>query len=308
MAMDFDSEPRDGLKIAQVERLTGVGAHTLRAWERRYGVPRPDRTGGRQRMYNHRDVELVLRMKELAGIGMPLAAAARRALSEQAEAPLPGAPASAALRDTLTQALLNFDEQQASTAWSEAVELFDLAAVFERVVAPMMVEIGAGWHDGAVSVGQEHFATNFVLARLNLLSRQVQPASGSPVVLLACLEGEHHELGLLMLAVSLRFQGLRTIYLGRDTPDADLVRAVEDTQPEVVAVSASTEQGARRLPGIVQRVGESAPLTAVVYGGRAFESDPALRSARAQYGGSSLTAAAGTIYQLGHRARTGGSS
>jgi methanogenic corrinoid protein MtbC1 len=259
-------------------------------------------------MYSQRDVELILRMKELAGVGMPLAAAARRARSEQAEPPAPGAPASAAIRDTLTGALLNFDDQGASAAWSEAVELFDLSSIFERIVAPMMVEIGAGWHAGTVSVGQEHFATNFVLSRLNFLGRQVQPASGSPVVLLACLEGEHHELGLLMLAVKLRFQGLRTIYLGRDTPDSDLVRTIEDTQPQVVALSASTEQGARRLPGIVQRIGQSAPLTAVVYGGRAFEGDPALRPAGAQYGGSSLTAAAGIIYQLGHRARTGGSS
>lgn len=306
--MDLDSEFSDGLKIAQVERLTGVGAHTLRAWERRYGVPRPNRTGGHQRMYTYRDVELVLRMKSLATQGMPLAVAAERARSEQTGFPEAGVPASSRIRERLTRALLAFDDEGASAAWSEAVETFDIAATFERVVAPMMREIGTDWHNGTVSVGQEHFATSFVLARLNLLSRQVQPVAGAPVVVLACLEGEHHELGLLMLAVMLRFQGLRTIYLGRDMPDSALVRTVEDAQPDVVAVSAGTEQGARRLPGVVRALSQAAPLAAIVYGGGAFADGQEVRPAGAHYGGRDLPAAVGLINQLGRRGRPGGMS
>lgn len=306
--MHLDNRIPGGLKIAQVERLTGVGAHTLRAWERRYGVPTPNRTGGQQRMYSHSDVELVIRMKALAQQGMPLAAAAERARSEQVGQPAVGEPASATIRERLTRALLAFDDQRASAVWSEALETFDLFAVFERVVAPMMREIGTGWHNGTISVGQEHFATSFVLARLNLLSRQVRPVAGAPVVVLACLEGEHHELGLLMLAVMLRFQGLRTIYLGRDMPDAALTRTIEDTQPEVVALSVGTAQGARRLPGIVSLLNEAAPLTAIVYGGGAFEDGQEARPAGAYYGGGDLPSAVGLINQLGRRARPGGTS
>ncbi len=64
--MEHESLPPGGLRIALVQRLTGVGVHTLRAWERRYGVPRPARTEGGQRLYTVDDVDLVKRMHGLA--------------------------------------------------------------------------------------------------------------------------------------------------------------------------------------------------------------------------------------------------
>lgn len=304
--MDFDKSAGDGFKIAQVEKLTGVGAHTLRAWERRYGVPTPNRSGGKQRMYSRTDVELVRRMQVLSQQGLPLSVAAEKALSEAAGRLSAGVGVDG-LRERLTAALLAFDEGASAAAWSETLELFDILTVFERVVVPVMREIGLRWHAGTVSVGQEHFATNFVRARLDLLSRQVTPLPGAPTVVLACLEGEQHELGLLMLAVMLRFQGLRTIYLGQDVPNDALVRTVEDTQPEVLAVNGGTAEGARKLPAVVAALRDTAPFTAIVYGGGAFDAEPDLRiHDGARYGGSSLTAAVTLINQLGRKARPGG--
>ena len=305
--MDFDFALADGLKIAQVEQLTGVGAHTLRAWERRYGVPTPNRTGGKQRMYSRADVELIRRMRTLALQGMPLAAAAEKALAQAPERAAAGESTIVALGERLTRALLAFDEAGAAGAWSEATDSSDTLTVFERVVVPLMREIGVGWHAGSVTVAQEHFATNFVRARLDLLTRQVMPLAGAPTVLLACIEGEQHELGLLMLTVMLRFQGLRTIYLGQDVPDDALVRTSEDTQPEVVALSAGTREGGRRLPALASVLRQAAPLSAIVYGGGAFESEPGLPwEDGARYGGPSLTAAVTLINQLGRSARSGG--
>lgn len=305
--MEFDLTPADGFKIAQVEQLTGVGVHTLRAWERRYGVPTPNRTGGKQRMYSRADVELIRRMRSLAVQGMPLAAAAEKALAAVPARAAAGEPATVALRERMTRALLAFDESGAAATWSEATESFDTLTVFERVVVPLMREVGVGWHAGSVTVAQEHFATNFVRARLDLLTRQVAPLAGAPTVLLACIEGEHHELGLLMLTVMLRFQGLRTIYLGQDVPGDALIRTAEDTQPEVIALNASTLDGARRLPAVVSLLRQAAPLSAIVYGGGAFEVEPGLRMEDgAHYGGPGLTAAVTLVNQLGRSARPGG--
>lgn len=293
-------------RIAQVSALTGVSEHTLRAWERRYGVPRPARTTGGQRTYSAAEIELVRRMKQLAGQGVPLAEAARLAV-EEVRQPADG-PRIQRLTASLRDALLAFDEPSAATIWTELFDSLDLMAAFEQVVVPLMRDVGVAWHEGRATVAQEHFATNFVRARLDQLSRQVQPFSGAPIVVLACLEGEHHEIGLLMLAVMLRFQGVRTIYLGQDVPDEDLIRTVEDSQPDVLAVNAGTPEGARHLPGIVERLRETAPLTSIVYGGGAFDRAPELHVPGARYGGAELPGAAKLINDLARARNHGGAS
>lgn len=297
------SEP---LRIAEVERLTGVGRHTLRAWERRYGVPIPARTGGQHRMYSFADVEMVKRMAILSSSGVPLARAAELALKELGTVAPEANSAASGIVSRLVARLLAYDENGAAAEWSAALDMFDIQSAFERIVVPVMRAVGQAWHDGEASVAQEHFATNFVRSRLDMLSRQVQPMPGAPVVLLACLEDEHHELGLLMLAVMLRFHGLRTIYLGQDVPDDALIRCVEDAQPEVLALTAGTLEGAAHLERVAAAVQDTAPLTAIVYGGWAFETYESLRPRNARYGGPDLQSALRLITQLGRERPAGG--
>lgn len=288
--------------------MTGVGVHTLRAWERRYSVPVPQRSDGRQRVYSAMDIELINRMKQLSSQGIPLARAAeigRRELEERGS----GDGLVDSLVGRLFRALMLWDEATASKYWSEALDKFDIQSTFERVAAPLLRELGMAWHNGAITVAQEHFASNFVRARLDLLSRQVNPLPDSPVVMLACVEGEHHEMGLLMLAVLLRFNGLRTIYLGQNVPDDDLVRTVADSQPHVLALNAGTLDGASRMPVLLRRLHSVAPTTQIVFGGGAFDSDASVRTlSGAHYGGPDLQSALLLINQLGRKARAGGSS
>ena len=256
-------------------------------------------------MYSPRDVELINRMRRLSDDGVPLARAAELARSEVRE--LPGESLSEGLVARMLSALLSWDERRAADAWTDMLERFDLQTGFKRVVVPLLKEVGNGWHDGVVSVAQEHFATNFVRARLDYLSRQVTPPAGAPVVLFACLEGEHHEVGLLMLAVMVRFNGLRTIYLGQDVPESALLRTLEDAQPQVAALNAGTVAGASRMRELLPRIRAAAPLTDVVFGGYAFDAELADRAIPgAHYGGEDLEAAVVTINHLGRRARAGG--
>ena len=85
--------PGRALRIAQVANLTGVGVHTLRAWERRHGIPAPARTDGRQRLYAEVDIALIRVMRDLAAQGVPLGLAASRARIEVSSLASPGAPA-----------------------------------------------------------------------------------------------------------------------------------------------------------------------------------------------------------------------
>lgn len=304
--MVANESPGDGLRIAQVERLTGVGAHTLRAWERRYGVPVPDRSGGRQRMYSLADVDVIRRMQSLSLQGVALRSAAQQALREAATRG-EGVTAAQSNLARLLDALLNFDEARATAIWAEMIEGHDLRRVFEDVVTTVLRYIGDGWHEGRVTVGQEHFATAFVRGRLEVLARQVTPLPGAPAVVLACLEGERHELGLLMLTVLLRFQGLRTIYLGADVPHDALLRTIEDVQPAVAAVHAGTADGVAVLPRLIEAAARTAPQTRVVFGGPVFDANRDLRAfPGATWGSSSLETSVQIISQISRAQGAGG--
>lgn len=258
-------------------------------------------------MYTMRDVEMVKRMAALSRAGVPLARASQIATRELADVSPETATTVDSIVDRMVASLLAYDESSAAEAWTSALDVFDVQSAFERVVVPVMRQIGDAWHNGEATVAQEHFATNFLRSRLDMLSRQVLPMRDAPVVLLACLEGEHHELGLLMLAVMLRFHGFRTIYLGQDVPDDSLIRCAEDAQPAVLAVNTVTPAGVVHLERVAAALKASAPLTAIVYGGGAFEADSSLRSEFAgHYGGPDLPSALRTITQLAREAPAGG--
>ncbi len=270
--MEDEGLPSGGLKIALVERLTGVGVHTLRAWERRYGVPRPARTVGGQRLYTVDDVDLVKRMHGLAEAGVALSRAAQTAIAELAarQASRPVDADTTWTRTRFLQALTRFDERAAHDAWSETLERRDVLAAFEELLVPTLVDIGDAWHAGRLNEAQEHFASAFIRARLDSLARVVRPLSGAPVVLLACAEGEQHELGLLMLNVLARFQGLATVYLGPNLPGSALAATARDIGPAIICLSATTADSVEALrPGLLA-LRAALPATPILVGGRAF--------------------------------------
>lgn len=297
MAFKHAQGPLDGLKIAQVERLTGVGAHTLRAWERRYGVPRPGRSDGRQRLYTVNDVEVIRRMQELANSGLALRRAAMVVLGERdAKRPRSGTARVPGEIERFLHCLLEYDERRALRLWGNALDAVDLLTMLEDLVVPTLVHLGEAWHNGQAGVEQEHFASGFIRSRLEALARQSTPVPGAPRAVLACLAGERHELALLMLNVLLRFQGIATIYLGQDVPDDALVRSVRQLTPRSVCLGAGTAASCSRLPSIAAEIRQVAPAVCVLFGGRAADDEPARQQiAGAIYGGRTLRQALATI-------------
>jgi MerR family transcriptional regulator, light-induced transcriptional regulator len=288
------------LKMSQVEKLTGVGAHTLRAWERRYGVPRPQRSNGRQRLYSAAEVAIVRRMQELAAEGMALAHAAEIATRDVGTRWEGLAHGGQPILERFLEALLNFDERSADAAVAEALGAADIQRLFESLMVPALVRIGDGWHEGRVGIGQEHFATSYMRGRIEALGRQTTPSPHSPAVLLACIGGQRHELGLLMVAVLLRFRGLRTVFLGQDVPEDAVLRTVEDVQPAVVALSVDSGQ-VPQLESLSRGLRQMAPYCRVVYGGRGV-TEAAMSEGGPVYGGPTLGQAVETISRIARQA------
>ena len=229
------------LNIAALTRRTGVPPDTIRKWEQRYGVLRPERTAGGQRRYTELDVARVEWLKARLAEGFRIGEAA--ALLGSAN--VSGASV-AELRHAIVEATIASDLDSLSAAIEQALMLDSVEVAFTHVLTPSLIEIGDLWAAGTVSVAQEHLASGAVRSALQRLLAD-RRAGVRGVAVLACAPGERHEIGLLMLAVLLRADGWQVAYLGADTPVEDAVAIVHELDAAVLLVSATSPEAAAAL-------------------------------------------------------------
>jgi methanogenic corrinoid protein MtbC1 len=253
-----NTDPR--YNIRAVARLTGVPAPTLRSWERRYGFPVPSRTRTARRLYSETDVEQIRWVRAQTEHGLSAGQAIDWARSGgAASAAVSGAPA-AASEESLVRAQIEavhtYDEEGVEAALTAAFARYPADRVLLQVIAPALEQVGELWAAGEIPVAAEHFYSNIIRRRLLALLAAQPAVSPRLTAVLACLPGEQHELGLLMLALFLRWAGARVIYLGADLPLADLVLLAAGRSIDVICLSAGREASweaidelLRRLPG-----------------------------------------------------------
>jgi DNA-binding transcriptional MerR regulator/methylmalonyl-CoA mutase cobalamin-binding subunit len=295
---------------AAVVQRTGVPATTIRAWERRYGYPMPRRDTSGQRLYSERDIQAIrwLSDQTAQGVAISRAVAMLRggyAAPAPAGAAAPQAPRSfAAVRSDILRALLALELNRAEAVLAEAFALYPVEDVCLHVFEPLLIEVGDRWHAGELSIAEEHYITAFIRARLfALLDAYQRRGAPGPLVLLACAPQEWHEMGILLVAVFLARRGVAVRYLGPNLPLEALARLVEQHHPAVVALSAQSPETARKLAEAARLFTEgTSPHPRLVFGGQAFNNDPALRDAtEGTYVGPTATPAADAIASMVER-------
>jgi MerR family transcriptional regulator, light-induced transcriptional regulator len=272
----FSTTPLYNTKAVAQE--TGVPADTFRAWERRYGVPHPERTEGGHRLYSERDIAIIRWLRDRTGEGMTISQAIAL-LSSGAESNL-GWLSTAVDREPrswerlntqLLSALIDYDATRADKVMSEAFAIYPLEDVLLRLVQPAMIEIGERWHRGELAVTTEHFATQFVRRKLSSLLNTYDIAEGRGMIVMGCSPSEQHEIGAMMIALFLVRHGWQVIYLGPEVPKSDLIETVRKLQPDMVCMSASTTETALELIELGHAIEALAPPRPhFAYGGRAF--------------------------------------
>jgi len=226
------------LRIGELTKRTGVSPELLRAWEQRYGLLQPTRTPGGFRLYSAADEARVQRMQSLVSGGLAAAQAARLVLSGGEPEPRTDSGSAAPLEEAagnLTASLDRLDEQAANSALDRLFSAYTVETVLQEVVLPYLHRLGERWEAGEVSVAQEHFASNLLRGRLLGLAQGWGQGQG-PLAILACVPGEHHELGLLVFGVALRRRGWRITYLGTDSPIGAVADTARSLTPAVVVL------------------------------------------------------------------------
>ena len=226
------------LRIGELSRRSGVSPELLRAWERRYGLLRPQRSAGGLRLYSSGDLERVRAMQRHMTGGL----AAREAAALAGQARVEAAPQRTAVdadraRAELGDALEAFDEPRAQGVFDGLLSRTTVDTLLADVVMPYLHDLGDRWERGELSVAQEHFASNVLRGRLLGLARGWGRGAG-PRALLACPEGERHDLGLIAFGLALRERGWRIDYLGPDTPVQSIEEAARRTEPSVIVLCA----------------------------------------------------------------------
>jgi MerR family transcriptional regulator, light-induced transcriptional regulator len=266
---------------------TGLTADVLRAWERRYGAVRPQRSGGRQRLYSEEDVTRLTLLRRATLAGHSIAEVARlRTDALEALVDEPHAAASPAAPDAesaVVRAALAASERLDGPALERTLKRAALTlgtGFVDRIASRFLTAVGERWHEGTLSPAHEHLATSVVRRVLDWLLAAQIPAARAPRLVVATPAGEHHELGAMLGAAAAVAEGWAVVYLGPNLPASDIVAAAQQVRARAVALSAVYGNRSGALAE-VKRTARALPRgTTLFAGGRAIDaSTEALREA-----------------------------
>jgi DNA-binding transcriptional MerR regulator len=206
--------------IGTVAKLTGVGAITLRAWERRYGLIEPVRKESGHRLYTRAHIDQINRITSLTQQGMRIS----QIRPEMLESEAPGLEDDSEgdqWREHLNgmlSAIIAFDEDRLEEIYNEALSLYPISLVTRKLLTPLLVELGLRWESGEGGVAEEHFFAFYLRNKLGARYHHRTRGNRGPLLLVAGFPGEHHEFGLLLFALAAHEAGYCLLPLGPDMP------------------------------------------------------------------------------------------
>lgn len=301
--------------LSAVLKATGLKADLLRAWERRYDLPRPQRTPGGHRLYSEWDVETVkwLRARQAEGLSISRAVGLWRETVEAGLDPLakytaPGTPPPVAealpgvdqldlLRRDWLSASLAYDGARADEVLNHAFSIHPVETVVTGLLQRAISDIGHLWYTGEVTEQQEHFASGMASRRLEALIAATPHPTRPQSVAVGCPPGEWHTFPIELLGLLLQRRGLSVLYLGADIPAERLVETARVARPDLVILAAQRLASASTLQSAARAL--QAGGIPLAYGGLVFSRIPGLRQRiPAHFLGESLEGSIGPLEQL----------
>ena len=229
MVIEHMERVKSTFSIKNLENLSGIKAHTLRIWEKRYNLLEPERTDTNIRRYSLDSLRKLLNVTLLYNHGFKISKIASLDGSE-----IPKLVRSIALKANSEQvsinafklAMINFDYELFDTNYEEILQHHSFEYLFMNIFMPLMKELGILWQTGAISPSHEHFITNLVKQKIHLQTEYLQKNkfdhNNHPIFVLFLPENEIHELGILYLNYLILSKGYRTIFLGQSLQTSSL--------------------------------------------------------------------------------------
>jgi len=277
--------------IRTVSELTGVNSITLRAWESRYGLIEPIRKASGHRLYTQGHIDLINQVVGLLDRGMRIGQVKAEVLANNDAGSNP-------VDDTqnywqrgisgMIAAIIRFDEQALERIYGDALAYYPVRTVTEKLLTPLLRELGERWMSDRGSVAEEHFFGFYLRNKLGARFHHRLHNQTGPKLLLACLPGEFHELGLLIFALDAADHGFQTVLLGANMPLEELQAAVKKTQCDALVLSGVIELSETLVKEKLPRLINQLKIPVFVGGGVAAAHYSAIKNAGAYPLGSDI--------------------
>ena len=222
------SNIRMQFSIKEIANITGISAHTLRIWERRYELLQPSRTPKNIRYYNLDDLQYLLTISLLQKEGFKIskiAGLSREEIFILSQSIVNQSFKKEAALANMKLAMYTFDVKLFEKVYQEAILLDSFKAVFKNIFVPLLHYLGLFWHTKTITIAHEHFITNLIYQKIQLNIAAINQPNNDKFQIIYVLflpEEEMHEISLLYLHYELLLKGYRSIYLGRSVPYKDL--------------------------------------------------------------------------------------
>ena len=276
--------------IQAVVQRTGLTAHVIRIWEKRYGVVAPERTGTNRRLYSDEQIERLSLLRQLTQAGQSIGAIATLPLERlrqiaadtlgpawpaAARAAGPALDPAAALLAAGVGAVRELDTAALGATLRQAELQLGAQGMLQRFAAPLAQTLGELWRNGTITAAHEHFATALLRVHLARGAGDFAARADAPVLVVATPAGQLHELGALLAAAAASNLGWRVVYLGASLPAAEIAGAVVQRKARAVALSLVYPYDDPALVPALELLRELLPESAaLIVGGRAV---PAVR-------------------------------
>lgn len=210
--------------IKDLENLTGIKAHTIRIWEKRYNLLSPNRTETNIRNYNLTSFQKLLNISYLNNNGLKISKIAK--LKEE-EIPIKVREIASRAKvedhaiNSLKMAMINFDQVLFYNTYKNLIETKTFSEIFYSVFLPLLNEIGLLWQTNTITPAHEHFLSVHIKQKILLNIERIQtlePKPDSKTCILFLPDHEIHDIGLLFINYKLRSKGYHTIFLGESVP------------------------------------------------------------------------------------------
>ncbi|MFW6326942.1 MAG: MerR family transcriptional regulator [Bacteroidota bacterium] len=263
--------------IKDLENLSGIKAHTIRIWEKRYNLVSPERTSTNIRLYDDQDLKKLLNISILNRNGVKISKIANMQddeLREKINIITQNVSDSETQIERLCVAMIEIDEEKFDELLSKSIFQLGFEETVINIIYPFFVKIGVMWQTGTINPAQEHFISNLVRQKLLVAidGQRNKLNKDSKQIMMFLPEGELHELGLLFYSYLAQRRGFKVIYLGQSVPFQDLIEVQEIRKTEFLLTSYYSTLSEKFIRDYTWKLAETFPKQRIfISGGYANE-------------------------------------
>lgn len=260
--------------IKELERLSGIKAHTIRIWEKRYGLIEPQRTSTNIRYYTDEELKKIINVSLLNSHGVKISHIAdldEESLIKKVIEFTEKKTEADIYINQLIVAMIDLDEEALDQQLAKLSLKFGIERMMTEIIYPFLDRIGILWQTNNITPAQEHFISNIVRQKLIVAIDSLPfPSKNARRAVLFLPEDELHEIGLLFCYYLLKKEGIQVIYLGQMVPYNDVKAIGSSHEPSLFVTSFIAEQSPKALQAYITTLAQDFPTARIIATGYAI--------------------------------------